>query len=140
MTNIDIVAGDLEIGNWVTKESDILHRDLFSSKPKGDIVIKLKNSGRDSEELNLKNSTESVTILTEESKKRILGSAGWGVAAYVVGGLIAAPVAIAAGIAGLLKGGNRKEITFTCYLKDGRKFMGVTDSATFTKLQSYCFK
>ena len=72
-----------------------------------------------------------ITVVTEENKKAILGSVGWGTVGYLVGGIVAAPLAIAGGLAGLLKGGNKKEICFICHLKDGKKFMAVTDPTTY---------
>lgn len=90
-------------------------------------------------EVPLLRQVERVEILTEESKKKILGSVGWGLTGLVIGGLVAAPVAVAAGIAGILKGGNAKEVTLVCYLKDGRKFMAIADSNTFTELTALAF-
>jgi len=42
-------------------------------------------------------------------------------------------------LAGLLLGGNKKEITFVAKFKDGRKLLATTDSGTFTKLQAAVF-
>lgn len=79
----------------------------------------------------LKDQIENIELLTEENKKKILGSAGWGITGAVLGGVIAAPVALAAGLAGVLKGGNKKELCFVCTLRDGRKFMAIADSKTY---------
>lgn len=87
----------------------------------------------------LKGKIERIEVVTEENKKKILGSAGWGVTGAVLGGLIAAPVALAAGLAGILKGGRTKEICFACYLKDGKKFMAVADSKTYQKIMALTF-
>jgi hypothetical protein len=91
------------------------------------------------EEVLLSGNVERVEIVTEENKKKMLGSVGWGLTGAVVGGLIAAPIAIAAGLAGLLKGGNKKEICFACYLKDGRKFMAVVDPKIYMQISSLAF-
>lgn len=79
-----------------------------------------------------KEDIQSVELLTEESKKKFLGSAGLGIA----GGLLLGPLGL---LAGALAGGNKKEICFACHLKDGKKFMAVTDSKVYQKLSSYCF-
>jgi hypothetical protein len=75
---------------------------------------------------------DSVEIATEESVKKLGGTLGWGVA----GGVLLGPVGL---LAGLLTGGRKKEVTFVAKFKDGRKFMGTTDSKSFTKLQAACF-
>jgi len=67
---------------------------------------------------------EEADIATEETVKRL----GWGVA----GGLLFGPVGL---LAGLLLGG-KKIVTFTCKLKDGRKFLGTTDSKTWTAIMA----
>lgn len=75
---------------------------------------------------------ESVEVATEESVKKLGGTVGWGMA----GALILGPVGL---LAGLLMGGRKKEVTFVAKFKDGRKFLGTTDSTTFTKLQAAAF-
>lgn len=75
---------------------------------------------------------ESVDIASEESVKRLGGSIGWG----AVGAVILGPVGL---LAGLLAGGMGKDVTFVAKLKDGRKFLGTTDSKTFTSLKSLVF-
>ena len=75
---------------------------------------------------------ESIDIATEESVKKIGGTAGWGVA----GAVLLGPVGL---LAGILLGGKKKEVTFVAKFKDGRKFMGTTDNKTFTKLQAAAF-
>jgi len=91
------------------------------------------------EELSLVGNIERLEVVTEENKKKILGAAGWGMTGLVVGGLIAAPVAIVAGLAGILKGGNRKEVTVACHLKDGKKFMAVADVRIYQQLMALAF-
>ncbi len=73
-----------------------------------------------------------VDLATEDSVKRIGGTLGWG----AVGGLALGPAGL---LAGLLLGGRAKEVTFAAKLKDGRKFLGTTDSKTFTKLKAAVF-
>ncbi|WP_375187755.1 hypothetical protein [Sphingobium yanoikuyae] len=74
-----------------------------------------------------------VEIATEESVKRIGGTVGWGAA----GAVILGPVGL---LAGLLLGGRKKEVTFVAKFKDGRKFLGTTDSKTFTQMSAATFK
>ena len=75
---------------------------------------------------------ESVEVATEEKVKKVAGTVGWGVA----GAVLLGPVGL---LAGLLAGGNKKEITFIAVFKDGRKMLATTDSKTFTKLQAAAF-
>ena len=43
-------------------------------------------------------------------------------------------------IGGMLLGGNKKEVSFTAELDDGRKFMAVTDSKTWRKIAAALFE
>ena len=117
-----IIAGDFpKHTEYVQNGSKLKILDKSSVWPKYD-------------ELSLVGKIEKLEVITEENKKKIIGAAGWGVTGLLVGGLIAAPVALAAGLAGILKGGNRKEITLVCYLKDGKKFMAVADVRIYQQL------
>lgn len=42
-------------------------------------------------------------------------------------------------LAGLILGGNKKEVTFVAKFKDGRKMLATTDSKSFTKMQAATF-
>lgn len=75
---------------------------------------------------------DTVEVATEESTKKIGGTIGWGAA----GALLLGPAGM---LAGLLLGGKKKEVTFVAQFKDGKKFMGTTDSKTFTKLKAAVF-
>jgi hypothetical protein len=75
---------------------------------------------------------ETLEIATEESVKRLGGTVGWGLA----GAALLGPVGL---LAGLLLGGRGKDINFVAKFKDGRKFLGTTDSKTFTKMQAAIF-
>lgn len=75
---------------------------------------------------------DKVEIITEESKKRFMHSFGLG----AVGGLLLGPLGL---LAGVLAGGNKKEVCFACYMKDGKKFMAVADSKIYQKLASLVF-
>jgi hypothetical protein len=79
-----------------------------------------------------KDNVEKVEILTEEAKKKFLGTAGWGLA----GGLLLGPLGL---LAGAWAGGNKKEICFACYLKDGTKFMVTTDPNLYKKIAALVF-
>lgn len=79
----------------------------------------------------VKDQIERVEIQTEESLKKL--SVGWGLA----GGLLFGPLGALAGF--VLGGKKKKEICFACYLKDGHKFLAITDSKTFQKLRAAIF-
>lgn len=68
-----------------------------------------------------------VALATEDSVKKLGGAAGWG----AVGALALGPVGL---LAGVILGGNKKEVTFIAKLNDGRKFMATVDSKTYTKI------
>jgi O-phosphoseryl-tRNA(Cys) synthetase len=125
-----IVAGNFPKETKYIPESMILkYLDKAKSKPFAPVY----------KTVSLRGKVVKVEIVTEENKKKILGSAGWGIVGFAVGSLIAAPVAIAAGLAGVLKGGSKREICFACYLKDGKKFMAVADSNIYMQISSLAF-
>jgi hypothetical protein len=74
----------------------------------------------------------SLEVATEESLKKMAGSVGWGLA----GGLALGPIGA---LAGILAGGRKTEITFLCEFTDGRKFLGSSNTETFTALQAAMF-
>ncbi len=63
----------------------------------------------------------------------LTGTAGWGFVGLVALGPLGA-------IGGMLLGGNKKEVSFTAELDDGRKFMAVTDSKTWRKIAAALFE
>ncbi len=65
--------------------------------------------------------------------KKLAGTAGWGVVGLVALGPLGA-------IGGMLLGGNKKEVSFTAELDDGRRFMAVTDSKTWRKSAAAVFE
>lgn len=75
---------------------------------------------------------ESVEVASEENVKKLGGTVGWGAA----GALLLGPAGL---LAGLLLGGKKKEVTFIAKFKDGRKFLGTTDSSTYTKIVAAVF-
>ncbi len=74
----------------------------------------------------------TVETANEESVKKLAGTAGWGIA----GAALLGPVGL---LAGLLLGGRKKEVTFICVFKDGKKILATTDSKTYTKFQAAAF-
>lgn len=70
---------------------------------------------------------EEVAIATEDSVKKFGGAAGWG----AVGALALGPVGL---LAGVILGGNKKDVTFVARLRDGKKFLATVDSKTYAKI------
>lgn len=108
-----IIAGDFPKGSIITK--------VFS-------VITLTPSGKFTG-MNITNQIKNVEIITEESKKKFVGAAGWGLVGAVALGPLGA-------IAGILAGGNKKEILVACELKDGKKFIATVDSKLYQSMLS----
>ncbi|BAK66892.1 conserved hypothetical protein [Sphingobium sp. SYK-6] len=75
---------------------------------------------------------QSIEQATEEAVKRVGGTVGWG----IVGATLLGPVGL---LAGLLAGGRGKDVTFVAVFKDGRKFLGTTDSKAFVKMKAATF-
>lgn len=75
---------------------------------------------------------EDLDVASEENVKRMAGSIGWG----VVGGLALGGIGV---IAGLLAGGTKKEVTFVCKFKDGRRMLARADNKTFTEIKASQF-
>ena len=123
MATVKVEAGDLDKGSWQFS-------GLFGA------AIMTRASTKDhpwkGETINLEIDLESVEMLDEEKVKKLLGTAGWGVAGAVLLGPLGA-------IGGILLGGNKKEVAFAAYLKDGRKFMATTDGGTWKKLMAITF-
>jgi hypothetical protein len=72
---------------------------------------------------------ESVEVATEQSVKRLLGTLGWG----AIGAAALGPVGM---LAGLLAGGNTKEITFIAVLEGGWTFIATSDVKTFAAIKA----
>lgn len=84
---------------------------------------------------NIKGKIQYVEIITEENKKKFLGAAGWGLAGAIGAGFLTGGIGLLiGGLAGVLKGGRSKEICFACQLKDGRKFIAITEPKVFQKI------
>lgn len=67
---------------------------------------------------------QSVEIITEENKKRVLRTAIWGAAGQILLG----PVGL---LAGLLIGGKGKDVLFACVFKDGKKILATANHKAF---------
>lgn len=106
-----IIAGDFPKGTYI-KES---FKTLLLVRPK-------QAFGTD-----ITKNIETVEIITEENKKKFIGTAGWG----LVGGLALGPLGL---IAGILAGGNKKEILIACELKDGKKLIAEVDSKIYKSM------
>lgn len=84
---------------------------------------------------------KSAELQTEEKLKKLAGSAGWGFAGSIVGGLLTGGIGLAVGgLAGVLSGGNKTEICFSCELEDGRKFLAITDKKTWQNISAILFE
>jgi hypothetical protein len=75
---------------------------------------------------------ELLEIATEETVKKFGGTAGWGLA----GAALFGPVGL---LAGILSGGNKKQVTFVARFRDGRRLMATTDSKTYAKIMADTF-
>lgn len=75
----------------------------------------------------------SVEIASEENVARIGGALGWG----AVGAAALGPVGL---LAGLVLGGQGKDVTFVCRLSDGRAFLATAPSAVYTRLAAATFR
>jgi len=78
------------------------------------------------------NGLDRVDIQTEESVKKLLGTAGWGLAGmYALGPLGA--------IGGMMIGGRGKEVLFSAQFKNGKRFLATTDSKTYKEILAVSF-
>lgn len=123
MATIKVLAGDLDHGDWGFAG---LFGQALMTKPSTQANI------WKGETIDLKLNAENIEALDEEKVKKLAGTAGWGLAGAVLLGPLGA-------IGGMLLGGNKKQVTFACYLSDGRKFMATTDSKTWTKIMAAKF-
>lgn len=75
---------------------------------------------------------ESFELASEESVKKIWGT----VAGGAIGLAILGPLGL---LAGVLTGGNRKEVVWMCRFKDGRKLMAKSKNKTYEAIQAALF-
>ena len=123
MATVKVEAGDIDKGAW--QYSGMFGTSILTRASTKDHPWK-------GETINLGLELERTELLDEEKVKKLAGTAGWGVAGAVLLGPIGA-------IGGMLLGGNKKEVAFAAYLKDGRKFMATTDGGTWKKLMAIIF-
>jgi len=99
------------------------------------LMLGIRSKGAaEGEKLDLKENLESVTVQSEDEARSLLGATGWG----LLGSFLFGPTGL---ILGALWGWRKqKEICFAGYLKDGRKFLGITDAQTFQKLKAVSFR
>ena len=72
----------------------------------------------------------SIAIATQESQKKLLGTAAMGAAGLLVLGPLGA-------IGGMLLGGNKTTVTFVGTFDDGQSFVATCDVKLFSKLQGH---
>lgn len=73
---------------------------------------------------------QSIAIATQESQKKLLGTAAMGAAGLLLLGPLGA-------IGGMLLGGNKNNVTFVGTLDDGRSFVATCDVKLFSALQGH---
>lgn len=125
MATFQIVAGDFGEG----RTGQVLVGNLYRESAQGFNMP--TDQGFRSEHI-LKGQIAILEVATEENLKRMSGAIGWG----LVGGVAFGPLGA---LAGVLKGGNKKQITFVCQFKDGRRFLGQCDSKTYADVQAASF-
>ena len=104
--NVKVLAGDIQEGDW-----EFNMGALWGAF----------------ETVHLDGEIKSLTLQTEESVKQLAGTLGWGLA----GSVILGPMGM---LAGLVLGGNRKEVCTLCELKGGRKFLATMDSKLYQQM------
>ena len=105
-TGVKVIGGDVQQGEW-KYESGILWGAF--------------------DQVQLQGAVKSIALQTEESIKKLPEMAAWGLA----GSVLLGPVGL---LAGVLMGGNKKQVCALCELKDGRKFLATMDSKIFQEL------
>ncbi|MCK9362158.1 MAG: hypothetical protein M0P74_00925 [Syntrophales bacterium] len=125
---IKIVAGDLTNGKYELCSS------CFDNNLRiRDLSIPFSGSfGNKKGTLSIREDFDHIEIINEESKKKFIGTAAWG----ALGAAVFGPLGL---LAGVLAGGNKKEVAFAAFLKDGRKFMAISDSKTVNKILAELF-
>jgi hypothetical protein len=103
---VKVLGGDLTQGEWKF-ETGILWGAFDQISMQGDL--------------------KSVQLQTEESIKKLPEMAAWGLA----GSLIMGPLGL---LAGVMLGGNKKQVCALCELHDGRKFLATMDAKVYQEL------
>jgi len=115
MADINVLAGDITHGKWDYGYKEMRKMGLLNAKT-----------------ISLGSNVEKVEMLTEESVKKLSGTAGWGILGAAVLGPIGA-------IGGIIFGCRKKDICFACYLKNGKKFMAVSKAKIYQKIVADSF-
>ncbi len=107
------------IGGTIPASAELIKKD-------GQTVLKYGGLGNKTY-VSLAGNIASIQPITEDNKKSIIGKAGWGVAgALALGGVGA--------LAGVLAGGNKKEMLIAMEMKSGEKIVADVNSDTFKML------
>jgi len=122
MSTIKVIAGDLDSVKW--SFGSAFGASMYAPSTKAHLFK--------GERIDLDQELERVELHTEESVKKLGGTAGWGLAGAALLGPLGA-------IGGMLLGGRGKSVLFAGYLKDGRKFLATTDAKTWQKLSAITF-
>jgi hypothetical protein len=116
MAKVKVHAGDWAKGD---------HSFMFGQ-------FSLRRDGAWSAETIAATTLSELEVASEESVKKLGGTVGWGAVGLVALG----PVGL---LAGLLLGGNKKDVTFVAKFNDGRKMLATTDSKSFTQMKAATF-
>lgn len=112
MSKIKIIAGSFP------KQNCAVHGGMFRVRGHGQSYGGTNYGFRD---------LEDPMVASEANVKKLGGSVGWGIAGGVAFGGLGL-------LAGLLGGGNKKEVTFVAKLPQGKKIMAVTDHKTWQQI------
>ncbi|HJU70362.1 MAG TPA: SHOCT domain-containing protein [Paucimonas sp.] len=124
MAGIEILAGDFPLGRAEFGFGILVFPKKTKQGFTTDVVVKPGET------------ICAVQITTEVEASRLGKAAEAGVA----GGLLLGPVGLVLG--GLLGAADKqkKTVTFSCELLDGRRFLGKADTAVYAKLEAFAFK
>lgn len=111
MIRFKVIAGDFATHGTC-------NRDGFQMIPPGRVFKR---------EFIPKRQIESLEIATQDRVKNLREAAAFG----LLGGVVLGPIGA---VAGVLLGGNNKEVVFVCHLRDGRKFLAQADAKDFREI------
>lgn len=132
MAKIKVLAGDIGNGDWTVIHNLAAFEIILPADVKGLGFFAGIKAAMTPTKIVLKGGIASVETMSEEQIKSAVGAGLWGAA----GAVLLGPLGL---LAGVLAGGNRKEVVFSCTLKDGRKFLASSDQRTFTAFQAEAF-
>ncbi len=105
----------------------------ISSSMFGSYTLSVPEGFFKSRKVSLNDHLVAVEHITEENKYSILGKAGWG----TLGAIALGPVGL---LAGLVLGGNSKELCCACKLDTGEEFLVSCETEECQKLKSLALK